>query len=221
MKRNVNLKDISDGRLYTANDMVKADCRDCKGCSSCCRGMGDSIILDPLDVWRLSVNLSLDFAELMEKYIELKVVDGLILPNLKMNAEDESCGFLDKDGRCSVHSFRPGICRLFPLGRYYEEKGFRYFLQIHECRADRGKVKVKKWIDTPDLKAYERYIWDWHSLLTDCEEAAGTLDDEKLRILTLYILKIFYQTSYTEEDFYGEFYGRLEQVRDTLGLNRG
>ena len=31
MKRNVELSEISDGRLYTANDMVKADCFDCQG----------------------------------------------------------------------------------------------------------------------------------------------------------------------------------------------
>ena len=47
MKRNVELSEISDGKLYTANDMVKADCRDCEGCSACCRNMGNSLQLDP------------------------------------------------------------------------------------------------------------------------------------------------------------------------------
>ena len=28
MKRNVTLEEISDGNLYEANDMVKADCQD-------------------------------------------------------------------------------------------------------------------------------------------------------------------------------------------------
>ena len=54
MIRNIDMKEISDGNLYTANDMVKADCQDCKGCSACCRGMGDSIVLDPYDVWQMS-----------------------------------------------------------------------------------------------------------------------------------------------------------------------
>ena len=53
MKRNVDINEISDGRLYSSGDMVKADCHDCKGCSACCRGMGNSIILDPMDIWRL------------------------------------------------------------------------------------------------------------------------------------------------------------------------
>ena len=50
MLRDIDLNEISDGRLYTANDMVKADCMGCQGCASCCQGMGDSIVLDPYDM---------------------------------------------------------------------------------------------------------------------------------------------------------------------------
>ena len=64
MKREVDLKEISDGNLYGPNDMVKADCGDCKGCSACCQGMGESIILDPYDVYRLTKGLNLSFEAL-------------------------------------------------------------------------------------------------------------------------------------------------------------
>ena len=49
MKREIEIDEISDGRRYGLNDMVKADCQDCKGCWDCCTEMGDSILLDPLD----------------------------------------------------------------------------------------------------------------------------------------------------------------------------
>ena len=144
MKRNVDLRNISDGRLYTSNDMVKADCQDCKGCSACCKGMGESIILDPMDVFRLQQGTGMKFQEMLENYVSLQVVDGIVLPHLKMNQEGEGCAFLNEEGRCSIHPFRPGICRLFPLGRVYDEEGFHYFLQIHECKKkDRTKIKVK------------------------------------------------------------------------------
>ena len=61
MERMIDLKEISDGRSYTAEDMVKADCQDCKGCSACCRGMGSSIILDPYDIYQLELGLHLYF----------------------------------------------------------------------------------------------------------------------------------------------------------------
>ena len=70
MKRNIDLKEISDGRLYSSGDMVKADCRDCEGCSDCCRGMGSSIVLDPLDAWRLGTWLHLSFDQMLERQIE-------------------------------------------------------------------------------------------------------------------------------------------------------
>ncbi len=54
MKRQVTMEEISDGKLYTSNDLVKADCGDCEGCHACCTGMGSSIVLDPLDIVRIS-----------------------------------------------------------------------------------------------------------------------------------------------------------------------
>lgn len=223
MKRNVDINEISDGRLYSSGDMVKADCRDCKGCSACCRGMGSSIILDPMDIWRLHRGIGKDFAALMaDGDIELGIVDGMVLANLKMNEERDACPFLDKNGRCSVHSYRPGLCRLFPLGRYYEETGFRYFIQIHECRKkDRGKVKIKKWLGIPDLRSYEEYIITWHGFLNTCESALETLEEDKARILTLYVLRRFYETSYmasNESSFYQEFGLRMEEVKEKLGF---
>ena len=146
MLRNCSLEEISDGRLYDQTDMVKAYCNECKGCHACCEGMGNSIILDPLDVSRLTKETGKSFEALLADTIELNVVDGLILPNIKM--VNGTCTFLNAEGRCGIHAARPGFCRLFPLGRYYEDGGFKYFLQIHECdRAGKVKVKVSKWID--------------------------------------------------------------------------
>lgn len=212
MKRYVNLEDISDGRLYTANDMVKADCGDCAGCSACCQSMADTIILDPLDVFRLTSNLNCSFEALLAGRIELGVVDGLILPHMKMSGNPNRCSFLNEEGRCSIHAFRPGFCRLFPLGRYYEDRSFRYFLQTHECKkTNRTKVKVRKWIDTPDFDRYEKFVCDWHYYLKDLEaelEACST-DAKKINML---VLKVFYLTPYDpQKDFYEQFYDRLNR----------
>lgn len=245
MERNVAMEEISDGRLYSLDDMVKAGCDDCKGCSACCHGMGNSIVLDPYDVYRLTA-LRGDTLEhqIEEKKIEWNVVDGQILPNLSLQGEDEACGFLDKHGRCEIHAYRPGICRMFPLGRFYENGSFSYFLQIHECKKEnRTKVKVKKWIDTPDLKEYEAYISRWHYFLKDiranemkltkrlfgelCEEtkeeqeirkrnlAAAAAEREKRR--NMLIMKLFYLLPYDgQKDFYNQFEKRIQMAERSL-----
>ncbi|MDO5411423.1 MAG: YkgJ family cysteine cluster protein [Lachnospiraceae bacterium] len=220
MKRNVDIKDISDGKLYGINDMVKADCGDCRGCSACCAGMGNSIVLDPLDLYRMETGLHTDFQHLMNGYIELNMVDGMILPNLKMAEKTEQCAFLSEEGRCRIHTLRPGICRLFPLGRIYKEegRGFDYFLQIHECRnANRSKVKVRKWIDTPDVKRYEQFVVDWHYFLEDVTaKLKNCADEAKVKEVIMQVLTLFYVQPYAEGDFYEQFYIRLEQAVKAL-----
>ncbi|WP_394922786.1 YkgJ family cysteine cluster protein [uncultured Robinsoniella sp.] len=212
MIREVNLQEISDGKLYGLNDMVKADCQDCNGCSACCQGMGDSIILDPLDIYRLTTNLNCSFEELLKDKVTLNIVDNMILPNLKMDGGSERCTFLNKEGRCTIHSFRPGICRIFPLGRFYENHSFQYFLQIHECKKDnRTKIKVRKWIDTPDAKNYEQFIVEWHYFLKDMQKMLEREQNEHLmKEVGMYILKYFYLMPYeTDREFYGQFRERL------------
>ena len=144
MLRDCDLEAITDGKRYQLTDMVKADCDDCKGCSACCHGMGNSIVLDPLDLHRITTYLGLKFEALLGEKIELNIVDGVILPNLRMSTEKagEPCVFLNEEERCSIHPHRPGICRIFPLGRIYEDNSFSYILQVHEC-AKENKAKVK------------------------------------------------------------------------------
>lgn len=219
MKRNVDMKDISDGNLYDLNDMVKADCNDCKGCSACCQGMGESIQLDPLDIYNLTVGLNTSFEQLLADAIELNVVDGVILPNLNMNNAREACYFLNEEGRCSVHTFRPGICRLFPLGRFYENHDFKYFLQVHECKnQNKSKVKVKKWIDTPNLMENKKFIIDWHYFIDDVQEKISKITDESLvKKIDLFILQYFFMERYIEtEDFYEQFNTRLEKAKKII-----
>ena len=219
MIRNVSLEEISDGKLYGSNDMVKVGCNDCNGCSVCCQGMGNSILLDPLDCSRLTHHLNTGMEQLLEHQLELNVVDGIILPNLKMAGEKEACSFLNTQGRCSIHDVRPGMCRLFPLGRYYENHGFQYIVLTGECvRENKTKIKVKKWLDMTDLKSYEKFITDWHYFLLEIQDL---LKNQKPEIdpkrINLYILQNFFMMPFLkQEDFYEEFEKRLETAKGVL-----
>lgn len=211
-----DINEISDGKLYEINDLAKLNCDDCKGCHACCQGMGNSVILDPLDVYRLLVNLNISIQELLFDKIELNVVEGIILPNIKMPGQSEKCAFLNNDGRCSIHAFRPGLCRIFPLGRYYEGHSFKYFLHVNGCKnKERSKIKVKKWIDTPDLKKNEQFIIDWHYYLKDVQSIIkNTQDDTLIKSINMFILNNFYIRPYdNDKDFYSQFDDRLIEAK--------
>ncbi|WP_026493430.1 YkgJ family cysteine cluster protein [Butyrivibrio sp. XPD2002] len=215
MLRDIDIKEISDGKLYDINDMAKLGVDDCSGCHACCCGMGDTITLDPYDVYRLEKGLNKSFEELLSGHLELRVADGIILPCLSMKTGADSCTFLNENGRCSIHAFRPGICRLFPLGRIFDNNSHKYFLQVHECHKERQtKIKLKKWIDTPELGKYENYIDKWHYFLKGVTDKAPQMPAEELKAINMKILQAFFMKAYdTGEDFYEQFEERIESLK--------
>ena len=103
----------------------------------------------------------------------------------------------------------------------YEDGGFKYILQVHECpKTNRSKIKVKKWIDTPDLKNYERFINDWHYFLLDVQEVLyNSQDSDLIRNLNLFVVNRFYFKPYDQDqDFYPQFYARLKEGKELLAL---
>ena len=221
MKRNCSLDEISDGKLYGSEDLVEVSCNGCKGQAACCHGMGASIVLDPYDVYRLTTGLKMTFEELLAGKLELNVVDGIILPNLKLAGDKESCAFLDLSGKCSIHTMRPGICRIFPLGRYYEKGAFHYILQKNECQNDsHTKMKVRNWIYTDQLQEQEAFLTRWHYFLNKAEEVIkNCTDDTLIRNLNMYLLNQFYVKRFQDgEDFYRQFEERVLGAEKLLTL---
>lgn len=208
MLRQEALSEITDGRKYGINDMVRADAGGCKGCSKCCETMTDTIVLSPIDIYRLQKATGDSFEGLLKGKLELGMQDGIILPNIRNLGA--GCGFLE-DGRCSIHSDRPDFCRLFPLGRLYEDGDFSYILQTGECDRPRSKTKVKKWIDTPDYEENRKYIIRWHDIISKVRTAVilGKADNS-VKDLLMQIIRIFYQLPYDlDVDFYEQFQSRV------------
>lgn len=232
---------------------MKINCNGCRGCSWCCQEMGESVVLTPFDLYELTTHLEKSFDELMEDKIELYMTDGMVLPNLKMTARrmpeagktveadvpressrfpesskfPEACGFLTAEGRCGIHDFRPGLCRLFPLGRNYEireietaagvqeVKGFQYFVVKDSCPKLPGtKVKIEKWLGIPNLKKNEAFLTQWHYFCKDFQEKMQELltagEDAQVKKINLSMLELFYRKPYEKgRDFYEQFAERL------------
>lgn len=195
-------------------------CADCEGCSECCRSTADTIILDPQDMYLLSKGTGKVFTDMIEREIEIRLVDGLILPNLmeEHEGEEEHCLFLTDRGRCSIHAFRPGLCRLYPMGRYYTEGGFRYILQKNECTGRvKTDVRLSDWLGIEDLPRYEAYIQDWHDFRKRVEKVVPILTEKSRDSVQRYILQVFFVHPYrTLQDFYPQYEARMEVCRKAL-----
>ncbi len=198
--------------------MVKIDCHDCEGCSECCHGLCKLIILDPYDVYQMEKGEGQSFQELLEDKLELNVSDGIVLPNLKTMEGTDHCAFLNEDGMCRIHGYRPGICRLYPLGRYHEEHKLHYILQVGECeRKGKTKVKISKWLGIPNLACYEAYVLSYHDFLKDLRVRLPQMEQEEAKNWSMYLLRSFFVKTYDfEVDFFEQFASRLADARMLL-----
>ncbi len=214
MKRDLKFDEISDGKLYTKDDLAKISCNGCLNCSECCKVTDDTILLDPYDIFSLKKALNKDFNELLDSVIKLQVIDYVITPFLTKSITGY-CNFLDEKGRCKIHDYRPGFCRLFPLGRIYKDDGnFNYFIQVHECPyPNKSKIKIKSWLGIERLSLYEEYIKKWHEITKNITLASEKgLSAVTLRDVNLKLLNTFFVTPFdTNKDFYKEFNERLDK----------
>lgn len=219
MRREGSVEDLSDGRRYRAGDLVRIGTDGCAGCSDCCR-MDPVIVLDPYDAYQLQRGTGQTLEKLLDVTVCLQVIDGLIQPVLKMT--DGICPYLRADGRCGIHECRPGICRLYPLGRSWEKGDFSYILQTGECTHPAGtKVKVKKWLDIADLPRYEDYQRSWHAFLEKARDLCGRTEGQSAvrRMVCVQILEKCYLSPFDmEKDFYQQFEEKLRSAAQAAGF---
>lgn len=220
--RSINiLEEISDGKLYDIEDMVKADTCGCNGCSDCCKDVGDLVVLTPFDVYEMVNYLGIEFNELLGDKIELRQNNNILLPYLKMQDKNKNCSFLDQEGKCMIHSKRPNICRLFPLGRVYKDNDFKYFLQVGNCpKKDLKDVKVRNWVGIENYDKNKQFILEWYKFIKALTFRLKFVRDEKeVEKLNKILLDSCYGIKIKEEeDFYFEFLKYLPEIKNRLGI---
>ncbi len=215
------LEGISDGKLYDIEDYVKADTCGCNECYTCCHRVGDLVELTPFDVYEIVNHTKVSFDELLGNKLALQKSNKMMLPYLKMEGETERCSFLNETGRCGIHEHRPNICRLFPLGRVYENDDFKYFLQVGTCVMPNLKeIKVKEWIGIANYNENKTFILAWYKLLKALHfRLKFVYDKAELEEMNQYVLNTFYRIHINEgEDFYTVFWRVLPEAKERLGI---
>ena len=78
--------------------------------------------------------------------------------------------------------------------------------------------KVKKWIDTPDLKRNEKYILEWHDFVIELQEQLMKMTDESYsKKINLFVLQSFFVEPYDmQTDFYIQFENRLAKTKTVI-----
>lgn len=221
MSFKANIEDVSDGKFYDYNDMVKTDTRGCVDCSACCHHMNETIVLNPFDMNELMIGLGTTYDELIEDKIGLHTEDKVTLPHLMMVGDDEACAFLNNEGWCGIHGHRPDLCRLFPLGRAYVNNEIKFIFKPGECiKTDLSKIRVKKWVNIQNYEENKQFIKVWNAFIKALKfRVKFVYDDAELKEINNYLINTFYNREKNMDNgFYETFYKDLSVAKDKLGV---
>ena len=81
-------------------------------------------------------------------------------------------------------------------------------------------MKISQWLGIENITQYEKFVSDWHYFIKEIAIIYNyVLNSGSNTDLDLYLLKVFYRMPYNvynENDFYEEFYRRLNHVNQSL-----
>lgn len=211
----------------------------CKACGKCCTGREGSqvILLSPYDIFNLAKGLGKTITQVTEEFTKkyLGPDTGLIIYRLATTPEDNTnkCKFLidtPTGKKCSVHAFKPNICRIFPLGRTVNNAGseLTYIFQHQvECQGGlRSKDKVEHSLDEwiPNRKESELGFLVNSKLIKDMLgilKFRSIIDNKEVptefKCMLIDCLEYFMYINYdTEKDFFIQQKDNAEQLLNVL-----
>ena len=134
----------------------------CKQCGHCCDTT--LIQLSPFDLKMLCDKLGISAIKFHEQYSLFRSLDRIprcFLRNMPR------CPFKDKSNNCNVYSSRPLRCRLFPLGRIYENGKIFIVLPEEKCIGfDTGKKKlISEFLEEQNVNELNSESERWNNFL--------------------------------------------------------
>lgn len=183
----------------------------CTMCGECCRNR-DDIILNPKDLFNLATGLKMKHEDVVEEYCDryLGHTSRMPIVRLKSTGFDRHCVFLENNG-CKVHAFKPGVCAIFPLGRYceYDKEGnpegkeeISYMFTNPPCGDKREIHTVRSWLKSYGIPENDEFFLKWAKVLETLSISLAKIEKrlapekmEAMRTLVYFFLYLNYDTS--------------------------
>lgn len=159
----------------------------CSACGACCKNVRDSIILEPLDAFRIVREyIKNGFAgtgdEVLDQIADLKELSrGFYLFVLKTVNDSGVCGML-KDNRCTIYPARPRTCRLYPFTVDPSADGsMKWYLCTEQSHHfGKGSVTAREWHRRNLSGEDEEYLREEYRALPELGRLIRNISDADL-----------------------------------------
>lgn len=193
----------------------------CSMCGNCCRNRREPIIITGLDVFCLAKGLGIPPVEVIQQYMRPKMGHSSHLPMFLLKERpDRSCKFL-RNGACMVHSFKPIVCAVFPLGQAIDSRdgNIMYFRQpvAERCGGKDGRVwTLKEWIESCGLNQLDQESVSWSRISTIAALGLQKVRPEQLidgKIL-LFLMEVMFVDYDPKKDFVSQVANHIEKIKE-------
>ena len=188
----------------------------CTMCGDCCRNR-DDIILNPSDLFKLAKSMKLRPIEIVRNYCNVYLGHTSRMPIVRLNSvgADKHCIFL-KDNLCSVQDFKPTVCAMFPIGRYYhcEKDGSQsgtvgYLFTNPNCGDKREIHIVREWLEKYGIPVNDEFFIKWTDTLKTLSEIVirheKKMEKDAMTLIWDIIFSSLYLDYVTDKEFMPQF----------------
>ena len=160
----------------------------CSACGACCKNVRDSILLEPLDAFRIvreyiKNGFSGTGDEILDQIADLKELSrGFYVFVLKTVNDSGVCGML-KDNRCTIYPARPRTCRLYPFTVDPSADGsMKWYLCTEQSHHfGKGSVTAREWHRRNLSSEDEEYLREECRVLPELGRLMRNISDADLR----------------------------------------
>ncbi|MDA8098971.1 MAG: YkgJ family cysteine cluster protein [Nitrospiraceae bacterium] len=173
----------SDAESLCPGDPVQLSCGT-EGCPSNCCKNGPHIILNPYEIARICTASGMSYEDLLD-IVETDRANGF---PLVMLPRDPFCHFWT-DAGCRIYDSRPLACRLFPLGRVFEDGASHFVLpdrNICTGLAASPERTLEQYLAEQDTACLIAMADRWIEFVTEMEHAG--LPDKPVTSVAFHML---------------------------------
>jgi Fe-S-cluster containining protein len=156
----------ADAKVLADSDFLQLSCG-AEGCSSTCCKAAAPIILNPYEIARICSESGMTYEDLLD-VVETDRANGF---PLVMLPRDPACNFWTERG-CRIYPARPLACRLFPLGRVFDNGQSYIVLPEANCCSGLAPLPSKSVADYLSEQSTGKYIEmadQWIAFVSDME----------------------------------------------------
>lgn len=197
----------------------------CSACGACCKNVRDSIVLEPLDAFRIIRNKlrsgCTDSADdILWSIADLKELSrGFNVFVLRTVNDSGVCNMLDNN-RCTIYSVRPRTCRLYPFTAEPcpEEHRIKWHLCTEQAHHfGKGTVTAREWQRKNVSSEDEEFLYEECRVLPELGEILRNVPEDNLQQAEQLVVVYRYLGYDFSQPFMPQFKDNMLFLKSMLG----